>query len=136
MTPDSALDLLERMLADAWFDPRRPSPALAWEVFKEWARRGVDSEVDELSVAIGYSEDEALAYVEFCRTFDDPRPEWARDVFLTFSAPRPDAPRLAPVLERSADSETLAEFFARVAEMPGFRMALTYPYWEFEFTWE
>jgi hypothetical protein len=130
MTPDESRRLLEQLLAEAWFDPGCPEPVIAWEVFKEWAHRRVDAEREEFVVALGYSAEEGLAYLEWCRTFDDPREGWYGDIFLRFCTSRPDAPRLAPAAEYSDASGSLAEFFTRVEELPGFRMALTYPHWE------
>jgi hypothetical protein len=129
MTPEESVKLLERLLARGRFDP-----ATAWEVFKDWARQPADCESEELAVSLGYFEEDGLASIEFRRAFEDPRTEWDFDVFMTFYSTRPDAPRLAQVGEYSGESEDLAEFFARVEELPGFTLASRYPYWEFEVT--
>jgi hypothetical protein len=122
MTVDESMKLLDRFLAEA-----SPEPAGVWDAFREWACRPVACEREELEVALGY--EDGLAWIEFRRTFEDV--DSGEEVVLQLSADRPDAPRLADTGERCANRTELAAFFARVEELPGFRMALRYPYWQF-----
>lgn len=125
MTPAEAVDLLERLLAQVQLYPEA-----IWEVFQDWARRPVACERDERGASIGYAEGEA--WIEFRRTFADPRPEWEGEVTLRLFSARPDAPRLPTAEEVCDDPRELGEFFGRVEDLPAFGMALRYPYWEFE----
>jgi hypothetical protein len=136
MTPKESLQLLDELLRAGWFDPDRPSPAVAWEVFRDWVYRRVDCEHEHCLVSVGYAEDQNLAHLEFCRVFDDPRADCCGEIFLQFTSCRPDAPRLATAAEYSEEGEPPAQFFARVEELPGFTQALRYPRWEFAAGWE
>jgi hypothetical protein len=125
MTADESVRLLEQLLAQVPADP-----VGVWEAFREWARHPVACERDELEASLGY--DAGTAWIEFRRVLEDPGAADGADVVLRFSTSRPNAPRVAPTGERCEDPGGLAEFFARVEELPGFQLALTYPYWEFE----
>src|SRR5262245_26266004 len=125
MTVDEAVQLLNRLLDQAPADP-----AGIWEAFRTWARQPVPCEREEWAVSLGH--DGEGGWIEFRRDFEDPRPEYDGRVALRLVSSRPDAPRLARVEEYCDDAQELAESFARVEELPGFRMALSYPYWEFE----
>jgi hypothetical protein len=125
VTPQQALEQLDRLLEQA-----PASPAALWEVFKEWARRPVDCERDEVSVSLGYRA--GHAWIEFGRAWEDFRLEGPEGVALRLSSSRPDAPRLAEAGECCEQAGELTGFFARVERLPGFTLALGYPHWEYE----
>jgi hypothetical protein len=125
MTPDQAVAHLDRLLEEA-----PPEPEALWEVFKEWTRRPVDCERDEVSVSVGYRA--GRAWIEFRRTWEDFRLEQEEFVTLCLSSSRPDAPHLAEAVERCAEAGELAAFFARVERLPGFTLALRYPHWQYQ----
>jgi hypothetical protein len=122
MTIDEAVQLLDRLLAET-----SPEPVGVWDAFREWACRPVACERDELETSLGH--ESGTAWIEFRRTFEDI--DGGEEVVLRLSADRPDAPRFAEVGERCDDRADLAAFCARVEEMPGFRLALRYPHWQF-----
>ena len=117
-------------------EAERRHPAIAWDVFKQWAYHPVGSERDELRISIGYHNETATSSIDMTRSFDDYREEWALKLTLRFVSTRPDAPRLAAVVENCDTPERLADFFKGVEDLPGLRMAMRYPYWQFQWVEE
>jgi hypothetical protein len=123
MTVAESLALLERLLDEAPL-----TPAGVWEAFREWACRPVACDRDALEASVGY--DGETAWIEFRRALEDAGADRGEEVVLALWSARPDAPRFAEAAERCEDRGELAAFFARVEELPGFRLGLAYPHWE------
>ncbi len=125
MTVDESVSLLDRLLAEA---PLTPSSV--WEAFREWACHPVACDREEFEASVGY--EEGTAWIEFRRAFEDAAVDSGEEVVLALSSSRPDAPRFAETGERCDDRSELGAFFARVEQLPGFRLALAYPHWQFD----
>lgn len=132
MHPSESERLLTQLLARQGFDPRRPDPQSAWEAFKDWVYQRTNADRETLVVTVGWFGEDETSCIEFRRVFQDARTEEDFDLVLGFYSGRSDAPRLAPVEEHSEDATDLRQFFDRVERLPGFGLALRYPYWECE----
>ncbi len=124
MTVDESVALLERLLAETSF-----GPAELWELFRDWAYRPVACERDELEVSLGH--EDGTTWIAFRRDFEDAGTGIGEEIVLRLSTSRPDAPRLAETGEFCDDRSEVANFFARVENLPGFCLALAYPHWQF-----
>jgi hypothetical protein len=134
---DEAADRLRQLLADAGFDPDRPDPTVAWEVFKRFATEPVDVQTTELwfEAADGDPAEEFPAYFDFVRMFmhyPDDGAEWGEQITVHFTAP--PAVRLGMV-RGTVQAEHVADpvaWFRAVEASPSFRAGVGYTGWEFE----
>ena len=139
MDVEEAADHLRQMLADAGFDPARPDPVLAWQVFQRFVVVPVESgggrECEEVWFEAGDGDPAKgwPGYFDFCRMFNQYTESdacWHEMVTAHFECP----PEVQLGLRGSihADLNDLPAFFRAVEGAASFRAGLAYSGWSFE----
>ncbi len=136
VTVDDAADQLRQQLLDAGFDPARPEPVLAWEVFKRFATEPVEAETTELWFEAGDGDPakDAPAYFDFVRMFvhyPEDGAEWGEQITAHFTG----SPGVRLGLGGSvhaADVTDLSSWFRAVEALPSFKAGLAFAGWSFE----
>lgn len=141
MEVEEAAAHLRCLLADAGFDPARPDPALAWEVFKRFvavpveSAGGRDCEEVWFEACDGRAEEGWPGYFDFVRQFlqdTESGAEFHEQITAHFTC-EPTAPVGIP--EGSSAGVDLGELpgaFAAVESSPAFRAGLGFAGWSFE----
>jgi hypothetical protein len=139
VTVEEAEAHLRQMLLDARFDPARPDPGLAWEVFKRFVDVPVESgggrECEEVWFEAGDGDPAKgwPGYFDFVRMFNQYTEDdavWHEMITAHFGCP-PEA-RLGLQGSVHADLGDLPAFFRAVKASASFRAGLGYAGWSFE----
>ena len=134
MSPHQAESELKAMLAIAGFDFQKPSPELAWSVFKAFVERPVEDVESGILWQMGcYSfTGEKLCHLDFVRQFSfyiDGEYDHTEQLHLELTC-TPTQELLA--IERNHwafDYPSLGEYFADVENFPEFQTALKHSPW-------
>ena len=130
-------DRLQELLGDAGFDPRRPTPALAWSAFRRFAAEPAEVLTTELwfESSDGDPLTDALATFGFVRMFThypDDGSAWSEQITAQFTAPPSVRIGLNGASVQAENLVDLQAWFEAVEESPSFRAGLAFRGWTFE----